>query len=170
MLVPGVDAPLAIDLRFKGGAARFEGREALRITAAVIPHVNRFGGATETIQSAVSSLDEAGGVEGYLQRLRTSAATATAVTLKPTSRKRKTRQSWSGAYNSGLFGLSTPDRLALEMALHEEAELRALQGELAELERAWRDAEEIAAIADGLLSSPGLQTRLEDLRRKVDKP
>lgn len=37
------------------------------------------------------------------------------------------------------------------MALHEEAERRAIEGELADLERAWRDAEEIAGIADSLL-------------------
>jgi hypothetical protein len=42
------------------------------------------------------------------------------------------------------------DRLALEMALHEESERRAMEGELAELEAAWRAAEEIAAIADAL--------------------
>ena len=44
-----------------------------------------------------------------------------------------------------------PTRLALEMALHEEQERRALEGELAQLEQAWREAEEIAAIADNLL-------------------
>jgi hypothetical protein len=42
-------------------------------------------------------------------------------------------------------------RLALEMSLHEDSERRALDGELAELETAWRRAEEIAAIADDLL-------------------
>jgi hypothetical protein len=42
-------------------------------------------------------------------------------------------------------------RLALEMAAHEEAERRALEGELALLEDAWREAEEIAGIADRLL-------------------
>ncbi|HLM66831.1 MAG TPA: hypothetical protein VK358_04845 [Longimicrobium sp.] len=40
--------------------------------------------------------------------------------------------------------------LALEMALHDEQERRALEGELAGLEAAWRQAEEIAAIADRL--------------------
>jgi hypothetical protein len=40
--------------------------------------------------------------------------------------------------------------LALEMALHDEQERRALEGELAGLEAAWRQAEEIAAIADAL--------------------
>ena len=42
-------------------------------------------------------------------------------------------------------------RLALEMALHEEQERRALEGELWILEHAWKEAEEIAAIADSLL-------------------
>ena len=42
-------------------------------------------------------------------------------------------------------------RLAFEMALHEEEERRALEGELWRLEQAWREAEEIAAIADDLL-------------------
>jgi hypothetical protein len=40
--------------------------------------------------------------------------------------------------------------LALEMALHEETERQALEGELAALEEMWRQAEEIAAIADRL--------------------
>lgn len=41
-------------------------------------------------------------------------------------------------------------RLALEMVAHEETEQRALGGELALLERQWREAEEVAAIADRL--------------------
>jgi hypothetical protein len=42
------------------------------------------------------------------------------------------------------------DRLALEMALHEESERRAMEGELGELQAMWREAEEIAEIADRL--------------------
>lgn len=41
-------------------------------------------------------------------------------------------------------------RLALEMALHDEEERRALEGDLAQLEAAWREAEEIAAIVEEL--------------------
>jgi hypothetical protein len=37
------------------------------------------------------------------------------------------------------------------LAIHEEQERRALAGELAALASAWKDAEEIAAIADDLL-------------------
>jgi hypothetical protein len=49
------------------------------------------------------------------------------------------------------FGMNPERRLAFEMALHEEQERRALEGELLALERAWREAEEIAQIADNLL-------------------
>ena len=42
-------------------------------------------------------------------------------------------------------------RLALEMTLNEDAERKALEGELAELEQAWKHAEELAAISDNLL-------------------
>ncbi len=41
-------------------------------------------------------------------------------------------------------------RLALEMVAHEETERRALEGELELLERQWRRAEAVAAIADQL--------------------
>lgn len=44
------------------------------------------------------------------------------------------------------------DRLALEMAANEDVERRALAGELDALLAAWRDAEEIAAIADDLFA------------------
>ena len=51
--------------------------------------------------------------------------------------------------------MPAPTKLALEMALHEEQERRALEGELWRLERAWEEAEEIAAISDGLLLPTG---------------
>ncbi len=56
--------------------------------------------------------------------------------------------------------------LALEMALHEEQERRALEGELAGLEAAWRAAEEIAAIADRLAVPPEVESRLERMKRR----
>jgi hypothetical protein len=49
------------------------------------------------------------------------------------------------------MNVSFVERLSIEMAVHEEAEQRALEGELKLLESAWRDAEEIAEIADNLL-------------------
>jgi hypothetical protein len=55
------------------------------------------------------------------------------------------------------------------MAAHEETERRALEGELAVLEEAWRDAEEIAAIADDMFLPDGTEGRLAALRRQRDR-
>ena len=51
-----------------------------------------------------------------------------------------------------LYRLPAVDRLALEMAANEDIERRALLGELDALHAAWKDAEEIAAIADELFA------------------
>jgi hypothetical protein len=47
------------------------------------------------------------------------------------------------------------------MALHEEQEMRALMGELLDLELAWREAEEIAEISDNMFVSPTTEQFLE---------
>jgi hypothetical protein len=52
------------------------------------------------------------------------------------------------------------------MAAHEDAERRALEGELAALEAQWKDAEEIAAIADDLTMPQRFVQRLEQLRSR----
>jgi hypothetical protein len=162
-LVPGDDAPLALELRFKGGETRLEGRDALRVTGALMPHINRFGGRRRVVESAVGSLEESGGPEGYLERLARYAHRATKVPYSMLG-KPKAKEGMSGAFVSGLFGLTATDRLALEMALHEEAEMRALHGQLAELERAWREAEEIAGIADSMFLPSGVHEALARIR------
>lgn len=57
-------------------------------------------------------------------------------------------------YYSDAPALTRVQALALEMSLHEAAERRALEGELAALRAAWREAEEIAQIADALPGEP----------------
>jgi hypothetical protein len=57
-------------------------------------------------------------------------------------------------------------RLALEIALHEDDEHRAMHGELLQLEARWREAEEIATIADGLLVPAQVEEGLAELKRK----
>jgi hypothetical protein len=66
---------------------------------------------------------------------------------------------------ASLARLQPAKRLAIEMALHETTEQRAVDGELSALEAAWREAEEIAGIADNLLPLPGTEDHLEGLRR-----
>ena len=65
-----------------------------------------------------------------------------------------------------LQDLPSAARLALEMASHEESERRAMEGELALLAAAWRQAEEIAKIADNLLTPPTVSEFLERNRAK----
>lgn len=64
-----------------------------------------------------------------------------------------------------LFKLPVDVRLAMEMAANEESERFALEGEMALLEMAWEEAEEIAAIADNLTLPQNIERQLEELRR-----
>ncbi|CAN5828235.1 hypothetical protein BH23GEM6_BH23GEM6_22070 [soil metagenome] len=56
--------------------------------------------------------------------------------------------------SSGSGRLPLPAMLALEMSLHEQDERIAVEGELEALKERWREAEEIAAIADTLPDDP----------------
>ncbi|MYH08977.1 MAG: hypothetical protein F4143_02215 [Gemmatimonadales bacterium] len=133
-MLPGGDAPgfrVEIDRGLR--RAWFEGEDARRVAAAIVPLVNREGGARSTVRRAVDAIETSGHPTRFL---------ADVVNRK----------------HSGLTGrtgyvraMPTPLRLAVEMSLHEEQERRALEGELWILEQAWREAEEIAAIADKLL-------------------
>jgi hypothetical protein len=104
------------------------GADALSAASRILPHINQRGGDRSTVQRAVTNLETHG-----------SAAKLYAMA----SRRR-------GPHNIDYLPLEM--RLALEMATHEESERRAMEGELALLEAAWREAEEIAAIADNLFT------------------
>ena len=151
--------PFTVEIQRQHAVWRAEGAEALRLVSQIIPAVNRYGGRAEDVRSAVEAMERDGGAEGYVSRLRLRAAATR-------HRGTDTSSSWWGmdeVPRTGLYGLSPVDRLALEMAAHEEQERRALEGELGELERAWREAEEIAAIADDLLLPAGVRRRLDAL-------
>lgn len=168
MIDRAADGSLAIDLRFKHGGARFEGAEAERVAAIVIPKVNRFGASKTGVADAVDAIEREGGPEGYLDRLTYVGSGYTYVsnpTVEDARRRQKRRRRRRHTFNEGLFGLPAEHRLALEMALHEETERRAMQGELAELERRWKDAEEIAGISDSLLIAPSVDEAFEEMKR-----
>jgi hypothetical protein len=67
----------------------------------------------------------------------------------------RTRLEWSdhGRALGKLSKLGPEPRLALEMLANEDAERRWLEGELRLLERQWREADRLAAIADGLAAT-----------------
>jgi hypothetical protein len=53
------------------------------------------------------------------------------------------------------------------MLANEDAERRWLEGELRLLERQWREAERLAAIADGLAMPAEIDFQLEGAKREV---
>ena len=131
---------------------QFRGPEALRHAGRLLPAINVSGGSKRTVQEAVRTLEDRRGSEAYLSRF---------LSEPPPADKR--------GHERPIADLPAPTRLALEMALHEEAERRAIEGELALLEEAWREAEEIAAIADDLFLPEDVERRLAQLKRDAGR-
>lgn len=123
-----------------------EGPSAIRAAARILPRVNSAGGSGSQVRDAVRLIEETGAPD----RVFGWAARAPGKTARITK-------------------MSAEVRLALEMAAHEETERRAFEGELAELEMAWREAEEIASIADRLLIPRSVEAWIERQRRQVER-
>ena len=113
------------------------GEDAIRAAGVILPALN-WGGANQKEVTVATEFVENSG--GSARRMFDVAAA----------------EHWS----SNLLKMDTPFRLALEMVAHEEAERRALEGELGLLEAAWKEAEEIAAIADDLLLPKEVEERI----------
>lgn len=125
----------------------FRGEEALRMAGKLLPSINMAGGGKRAVRDAVQALEASRGPEGFIRDFLRD---------QPQVEKRKKAKA--------LVRMKSPTRLALEMALHEEAERRAIEGELSLLEAAWREAEEIAQIADDMLVAPAVQQQIEAMR------
>ncbi|MFL5582573.1 MAG: hypothetical protein ACJ8AO_19560 [Gemmatimonadaceae bacterium] len=143
----GVD-DLRLELPHETGVARFEADDAARVTCALLARVNRKGATTAQVQQAVGHIESSGDASGWLA--------ARARILARRGPKLNPHRFWIGALH-----LRRSEQLTLEMALHEESERAALEGELARLADAWREAEEIAAIADSLLLPSEIDRQIE---------
>jgi hypothetical protein len=108
---------------------------ARRVLERGMVHLNAAGADRKRLSDALGLIATAGSAEEYIS--------STAATRFALARDDGVRQWMPG-----------DTTLALEIALHEEQERRALQGELSILEAAWRDAEPIADIADRLAIAP----------------
>jgi hypothetical protein len=131
---------IALDVPHDDGWAHFEGIAAMQAASILLAGANRFGATPMQVQEAVSRVESLGDSATFLRA-------ASCLGEARGSRLISVLNLWRGL---GTLRLSGTERLALEMALHEESERRALEGELALLEAAWRDAESIAAVADRL--------------------
>jgi hypothetical protein len=139
---------------------RFEGEEAERVAGIVVPRLNTSGGNSAAVQEAVQLIETGGGPEAFLRETMRTAAQASRIVRHNAPRRQKMAREQAGL----LARLPKPAKLAVEMALHEERERRALEGELQLLESAWREAEEIAAISDDLVLPPGARDFIEKNR------
>jgi hypothetical protein len=143
----------SLAIAFKHGLVTLTGEEARREAATLIVHANRRGGTRKEVARAVERIEEAGSAEALVGSMAT---------------RRQPPPVWKKVERDDAqpFGISPERRLAFEMALHEEQERRAMQGELRALEQAWRDAEEIAKIADDLLVPESDEEWLRKQREK----
>lgn len=124
------------------------GQEARLAASLLLPKVNPLGGDQARVAEAVRWLEAAGGPEAAFRTF---------------SRSHLVRMPLDNV-ESRFTTLHAEVRLALEMALHEEEERRALAGELSVLEWVWRHEESLADLADGLGLPADLDQQLESLR------
>jgi hypothetical protein len=134
----GGDSLPALRVVHDTGDYAFEGTQALRAAGLLLAHANWRGATEHEVDAAVRRIDRAGDA---LHLLSSTAEVA---------QRLRGRRLMAGWRELDTLNVTYVDRLALEMAVHEEAERHALDNELRALETAWREAEEIAAIADSL--------------------
>lgn len=173
------DDELSLSLQHASGREKLEGERARRAMATLLAHVNKAGAAQHTVRDASEMIATAGDPRRTIAHVAkeiarrtheydelsaeqrqsfrgTSIREAVKAQLAFQDRMRERFGFWNLngaelANHGALHRLPRVHRLALEMSLHEASEQHALDEELATLERAWREAEEIAAIADSLL-------------------
>ncbi|HJQ11041.1 MAG TPA: hypothetical protein VJ840_08420 [Gemmatimonadaceae bacterium] len=126
------------------------GDAAVRAAAQLLPHINREGARASQINDAVKIASEHDNP------------------TKPFERAANYAKAFRTDVGPGVHLATLPIemRLALEMASHEDAERRAMEGELMQLEDAWREAEEIASIADDLFLPESITQRLDEIKKR----
>ena len=138
IVASAIDSSWLFRVAHSDGVTDFKGAQAVQVAGNLLSRLNHDGGSSSQIREATRRIADAGDADRYI---RASSA------LRGT-RRRKNAIFWND--DVGVLGLTSTERVALEIAVHEDAERLAMQGELTALEDAWRDAEEIAAIADGM--------------------
>jgi hypothetical protein len=120
------------------GTLDLSGANAGQVAGQLLSRLNHHGGNASDLRRATRLITDAGDPELYIRNSG----------MLRLTRRRKNSIFWDDSV--GVLGLTGTERLALEIALHEDAERQAMHGQLSALEMAWRDAEEIASISDAL--------------------
>jgi hypothetical protein len=139
---------------FDANVIMVRGNDAMPILRRFLPGLNKFGATTAQVREGIQLIEMAGGPE----RFGAYAAS---------QRKRWAAQSQFGDTGDLRNNLPRAALLAFEMSVNEDAERRALEGELTQLEAAWREAEELAGIADTLTPMRKIEQRFDALRQRL---
>src|SRR5688572_15988126 len=145
-----------------------EGEKARRLAAKLVPNLTPDGGDEKQVRAAVAQIEAKGDPDKYLNWLARNPKSV-AHWAFPSHRDVVTRekpQKGTRIDTLGVQGLEA--KLAVEMAVNEENERIALESELALLEEAWKDAEEVASIADRLMMPRDVDEKLANLKNRSD--
>jgi hypothetical protein len=135
----------AIDLEHDRGRIALDGQRAMHVATTLLVATNESGASGKSVQRAVDQIEAVGNSSRFL-------TTASRRNGWRSDRQQSVLNRYRGI---GPMKLNSTERLALEMAVHEEIERRAMEGELDQLRAAWIEAEEIASIVDGMLTPFG---------------
>lgn len=130
------DTGWRLSMHHEAGLLEVRGIQATMMAGQVLARLNKKGASKTVVQQAALQISAAGNTEQFIRN---------AITLRD-----KRRRAGQIMHDPSIdnMGLRYEERLALEMAMHEDAERAALDGELAALQHAWEQAEEIGAISD----------------------
>ena len=141
----GRDADAMIGMQHDRGWTEFTGQRAMHAATVLLASTNHHGGSSRAVQAAVDQIEQAGNAVRYLG----------AASRRSAWRGSKIRSVLNAYRRIGALNLNDTERLAMEMAMQEEIERRAVAGELSELHNAWIEADEIATIVDHMLTPLG---------------
>jgi hypothetical protein len=176
---PDKDMPWRVHVQHDTGTSMLAEVAGLRTAGKLLATLNFGVASAGEVRHAISKLDQAGDPIGYFTRvaslaIRTSwgrhpdapddghtempgGSYAEKLALQLANRSFWGRGGTSSEEQTPMYRIPAVDRLALEMAANEDTERRAMEGELQALKDAWKEAEELAAIADELLDDGVLE-------------
>jgi hypothetical protein len=135
-----------IEVPHIGGSRYLSGECASHAASLLMPAINKTGGTQLIVERAVKRLENFDDPATYML----SAAAESFTPSRP---------------GGSLTKLPGDIRLAIEMAVNEESERHAFEGDMWLLEHAWNQAEEIAAIADDLTVPDEVELQLLEMKR-----
>jgi hypothetical protein len=179
LIRPERDMPWRVRVVHDEGQSTLAEGAGLHTAGKLLSVLNFAAASNAEVQWAISKLGDAGDPTGFFTRIASLAmrtewglhpeaaddgpAEPAAQTVAERLALRLANRSFWGHGGTGsepampLYRLPSVNRLALEMAANEDAERRALSGELDELREAWREAEEIAEISDNMFEDGALE-------------